>query len=342
MRELFWSRWLDESRKPVATRGNCLQLDPQESSALIVRSRIGSEELIQEADSLEGERLSRIQLEPYTYGPLRKICDQIINSNQLNLGLPINSEDQSARGYEIKAVAIADGKARGNWSFLKGKAAAPFLDISGLMNGRYDLRFELNPLFSERAVPQFFNCDLVVDRKSPQIELVAADGLALSNRQIELRPSTRVAWQSLNKTATELIEYCFVAAGTPVTECSNPSISNDPTVVPDNRSWKFVYRWIDAANNRSDWAALDIDIVDEVKLADIRNKLELARFYQKSGQTQFVAAQLLLALETWRNLASENERKRLKKDLDLAIFQHQRDAQDFFTVTRGSLRNPSA
>ncbi|HET9236068.1 MAG TPA: hypothetical protein VFO10_02385 [Oligoflexus sp.] len=331
----FAFRWLDHPGKPLATRGHCLQLDPKERAALIVRSRVGSEGLILDPDSLEGERLSRIQLEPYTYGTLRKTCDQIINSNQLTLALPINFEDHSATGYEIKADAIADGKARGNWNFVNEKAAAPTLDISGLNNGRYDLRFELNPLFSEGAVPQFFNCDLVVDRKSPQIELVAADGLALSNEFIELRPSTRVAWQSLNRTATELVEYCFVAAGTAASECSNPSISNDPIVVPDNGSWKFVYRGIDAANNRSDWAALDIDIVDEVKLADIRNKLELARVYQKSGQTQLVATQLLLALETYRHLASENERKRVKKALDLAVFQHQRDAQDFFVAQWG-------
>jgi hypothetical protein len=332
----FAYRWLDLTEKPLATRGNCLQLEPGESAALVVRSRIGSEGLILEADKLEGERLSRIQLEPYTYGPLRKTCDQLINSNQLNLRLPINFEDHSPSGYEIKAAALVDGKARGNWTFVNGKAANPNLDISGLMNGRYDLRFELNPLFSEGAVPQFFNCDLVVDRKSPQIELIAADGLALSQKLVELRPSTRVAWQSLNRTATELVEYCFVAAGTSVTECSNPSISNDPIVVPDNGSWKFVYRGIDAANNRSDWAAVDIDIVDEVKLADIRSRLELARVYQKSGQTQLVAAQLLLALETYRNLASENERKRVKKELDLAIFQHQRDAQEFFVAQWGN------
>lgn len=331
----FSFRWLDDSGRPLATRGNCLQLEAKESAALIVRSRIRSEGIILEADSQERERLSRIQLESYTYGPLRKTCDQIIHSNQLDLGLPITFEDHSASGYEIKAAATLEGKAGGNWTFINGKAATPNLDISGLMNGRYDLRFELIPLFSEGAVPQFFNCDLVVDRKSPQIELVSTDGLTLSQKQVELRPSTRVAWQSVNKMATELVEYCFIAAGSPVIECNNPSISNDPIVVPENGSWKFVYRGIDAANNRSDWAALDIDIVDEVKLADIRTKLELARFYQKSGQTQFVAMQLLLALETYQNLASEMERKRVKKDLDLAIFQHQRDAQDFFVAQWG-------
>jgi hypothetical protein len=328
----FALRWLDGAGRPLSTRGNCIELDPKESAALIVRSRLASEGLIYETDSRDSERLSKIQLDAYAYGRLQKTCDQALNSNQLTLGLPANFEDHSASGYEIKASAVMDGQTKADWTFVNAGPAVPNLDIGSLSNGLYDLRFELNPLFSEGAVAQYFNCDLVVDRKSPQLALMASDGSLLANKAVELRPNSRVTWESSNRTATELIEYCFVAAGTDSAACSNPSISSDPIVIPENGSWKFIYRGIDAANNRSDWAAMDIDVVDEAKLADIRNKLELARFHQKSGQTQFVAVQLLLALETYRNLSSENERKRVKKELDLAIFQHQRDAQDYYVA----------
>lgn len=333
----FALRWLEDTGRPLATQGHCIELDPKESAALIVRSRIGSEGLILEADGEDRKRLSSVQLEAYTYGPLRKTCDQIISINQLNLGLPVSFEDHTASGYEIKAVAFMDGEPKGRWNFVNRDPAAPNLDIGALNNGLYDFRFEFKPLFSEGGVSQFFNCNLAVDRKSPQISLIASDGLPLSNGTVELRPNSRVAWKSTNAIATEIVEYCFIASGTPAAECSNPSISSDPIKAPDSGSWKLVYRGVDAASNRSDWVVLEIDIVDEAKLANIQNNLELARVYQKSGQTQYVAIKLLLALDAYHNLSSENERARVKRELDLAIFQHQRDARDFFMAQWGDL-----